>query len=200
MLVYIAIRFDLFSGLAALAALLHDMLIMGAFMVFFRNLFQVNSAFIAAILTIVGYSINNTIIIFDRIRESARTPGMTQLSRQEIVDVSVAATLGRTLNTSITTLITLVCLFIFGVASIREFAFPLIVGMLAGTYSSVMLSGQFWARLVSRLGKTPAPSAPKSACIRNPRGSELFFTPLLKRRRRNPMLVYRQRPAQQGRL
>lgn len=153
MLVYIAIRFDLFSGLAALAALLHDMLIMGAFMVFFRNLFQVNSAFIAAILTIVGYSINNTIIIFDRIRESARTPGMTQLSRQEIVDVSVGATLGRTLNTSITTLITLVCLFIFGVASIREFAFPLIVGMLAGTYSSVMLSGQFWARLVSRLGK-----------------------------------------------
>ena len=145
MLVYIALRFDLFSGLAALFGLVHDVLVMCAFMVFFRSFFQVNSSFIAAVLTIVGYSINNTIIIFDRIRETAKKPGWSQKSRREIVEVSVANTLNRTINTSLTTLIMLVTLYIFGVESIREFAFPLIVGMLAGTYSSVLLSGQVWA-------------------------------------------------------
>ena len=150
MLVYIAIRFDVFSGLAALFGLLHDVLIMCSFMVFFRGLFQVNSSFIAAVLTIVGYSINNTIIIFDRIRETAKKPGWSQKSRKEVVEVSVSNTLSRTINTSLTTLITLVTLYIFGVESIREFAFPLIVGMLAGTYSSVLLSGQVWAMWVDR--------------------------------------------------
>ena len=145
MLIYIAIRFDVFSGLAALFGLIHDVLIMCSFMVFFRGLFQVNSSFIAAVLTIVGYSINNTIIIFDRIRETAKKPGYTQKPRMEIVEDSVANTLSRTINTSLTTLITLVALYVFGVDSIREFAFPLIVGMLAGTYSSVLLSGQVWA-------------------------------------------------------
>ena len=124
MLIYIAIRFDLFSGLAALFGLVHDVLIMCSFMVFFRAFFQVNSSFIAAVLTIVGYSMK---------------------PRMEIVEVSVSNTLSRTINTSLTTLITLVTLYIFGVDSIREFAFPLIVGMLAGTYSSVLLSGQVWA-------------------------------------------------------
>ena len=145
MLIYIAIRFDVFSGLAALFGLIHDVLIMCSFMVFFRAFFQVNSSFIAAVLTIVGYSINNTIIIFDRIRETAKKPGYTQKPRMEIVEDSVANTLSRTINTSLTTLITLVALYVFGVDSIREFAFPLIVGMMAGTYSSVLLSGQVWA-------------------------------------------------------
>ena len=145
MLVYIAIRFDVFSGLAALFGLMHDVLIMCAVMVFCRAFFQVNSSFIAAVLTIVGYSINNTIIVFDRIRETSRKPGWTEKSRREIVEVSVSNTLSRTINTSLTTLITLVALYAFGVESIREFAFPLIVGMLAGTYSSVLLSGQVWA-------------------------------------------------------
>ena len=145
MLIYIAIRFDLFSGLAALFGLVHDVLIMCSFMVFFRAFFQVNSSFIAAVLTIVGYSINNTIIIFDRIRETSKKPGYSMKPRMEIVEVSVSNTLSRTINTSLTTLITLVTLYIFGVDSIREFALPLIVGMLAGTYSSVLLSGQVWA-------------------------------------------------------
>ena len=145
MLIYIAIRFDVFSGLAALFGLIHDVLIMCSFMVFFRAFFQVNSSFIAAVLTIVGYSINNTIIIFDRIRETAKKPGFTMKPRVEIVEESVSNTLSRTINTSLTTLITLVALYVFGVDSIREFAFPLIVGMLAGTYSSVLLSGQVWA-------------------------------------------------------
>ncbi len=145
MLIYIAIRFSPLSGAAALFALVHDILIMCSFMVFFRGLFQVNSPFIAAILTIVGYSINNTIIIFDRIRETRGKPGYTQVDMMDVVEVSVSSTLSRTINTTLTTLFTLVCLYIFGVSSIKEFAFPLLVGMLAGTYSSVLLSGQVWA-------------------------------------------------------
>ncbi len=145
MLIYIAIRFSPLSGAAALFALVHDILIMCAFMVFFRGLFQVNSPFIAAILTIVGYSINNTIIIFDRIRETRAKPGYTQVDMMDVVEVSVSSTLSRTINTTLTTLFTLVCLYIFGVSSIKEFAFPLLIGMLAGTYSSVLLSGQVWA-------------------------------------------------------
>ena len=81
MLVYIAIRFDFYSGVVALGALVHDVLIMCSFMVFFRGVFQANSPFIAAVLTIVGYSINNTIIIFDRIRENAKKPGQTKWRR-----------------------------------------------------------------------------------------------------------------------
>lgn len=150
MLVYIAIRFDPFSGVAALLALVHDVLIMCAFMVFFRGVYQVNSSFIAAILTIVGYSINNTIIIFDRIRENAKKPGLSQATRMDIVETSVSTTLSRTINTSLTTMITLVTLYIFGVEAIREFAFPLIVGMLAGSYSSMLLSGQVWAMWMDR--------------------------------------------------
>ena len=145
MLLYIAVRFDFYSGLAAVIGLVHDVAIMLSFMVLLRGVIRVDSTFIAALLTIVGYSINNTIIIFDRIRETAKKPGYTQKPRMEIVEDSVANTLSRTINTSLTTLITLVALYVFGVDSIREFAFPLIVGMLAGTYSSVLLSGQVWA-------------------------------------------------------
>ena len=156
MLVYIAIRFDFYSGVVALGALVHDVLIMCAFMVFFRGVFQANSPFIAAVLTIVGYSINNTIIIFDRIRENVKKPGQTKMAKIDIVEMSVSSTLSRTVNTTITTMITLVCLFIFGVDSIREFAFPLIVGMIAGTYSSLLLSGQVWAAWVDKINARKA--------------------------------------------
>ena len=150
LLVYIAIRFDLYSGVTALVALLHDILIMVSFMVFFRGLYQVNTSFIAAMLTIIGYSINNTIIIFDRIRENNRLLAYKEGSRKKVVEASVRQTLARTVNTTITTLITLVVLYILGVESIKEFVFPLIVGMLAGVYSSVMLSGQIWATWVDK--------------------------------------------------
>ena len=159
MLIYIAIRFSPLSGAAALFALLHDILIMCAFMVFFRKWFQVNSPFIAAILTIVGYSINNTIIIFDRIRETRAKPGYTQVDMMDVVEVSIGSTLSRTINTTLTTLFTLVCLYIFGVSSIKEFAFPLLVGMLAGTYSSVLLSGQIWAMWDKKLAANKAKKA-----------------------------------------
>ena len=148
LLIYIAIRFDLNSGLAALVALAHDILIMISFMVFARGIFQVNSPFIAAALTIIGYSINNTIVVFDRIRENNRLLDYKEGSRKNVVEASVRQTLSRTINTTITTLVTLVTLYILGVDSIREFTFPLIIGMLAGVYSSVMLSGQIWAHWI----------------------------------------------------
>ena len=149
MLVYIGFRFDLYSGVAALFGLVHDVLMMLAFMTFFRSLYQVSSSFIAAILTIVGYSINNTIIIFDRIRETKKRVGMS-VPNKEIVENSVRASLSRTINTTLTTLFTLVALYMLGVASIREFTFPLIVGMLAGSYSSNLLNGPVWASLMDK--------------------------------------------------
>jgi len=145
MLVYIAIRFDLNSGLAAVFGLLHDVLIMLSFMVIFRGVIQMNSSFIAAALTIVGYSINNTIVIFDRIRENAkRYPTM---AREEVANLSVQESLGRTINTTATTLITIVALCVLGVASIREFALPIIVGILSGVYSANMINPYVWAFL-----------------------------------------------------
>ena len=145
MLVYIAIRFDLNSGLAAVFGLLHDVLIMLSFMVIFRSVIQMNSSFIAAALTIVGYSINNTIVIFDRIRENAKK--MPTVAREEVTNISIRESLGRTICTTVTTLITIVALCILGVASIREFALPIIVGILSGVYSANMINGYVWAFL-----------------------------------------------------
>ena len=145
MLVYIAIRFDLNSGLAAVFGLLHDVLIMLSFMVIFRSVIQMNSSFIAAALTIVGYSINNTIVIFDRIRENAKK--MPTAPREEVTNISIRESLGRTICTTVTTLITIVALCILGVASIREFALPIIVGILSGVYSANMINGYVWAFL-----------------------------------------------------
>ena len=146
MLIYIAIRFDFNSGAAAVLGLVHDVLIMLSFMVILRSFVQMNSSFIAAMLTIVGYSINNTIIIFDRIRENARKmPSSTP--RVDVVNRSIKECLGRTINTTLTTLVPLVCLYIFGVSSIREFALPIIVGIISGVYSAKMINGYVWAFL-----------------------------------------------------
>ena len=145
MLIYIAIRFDLNSGIAAVFGLLHDVLIMLSFMVIFRSVIQMNSSFIAAALTIVGYSINNTIVIFDRIRENAKK--MPMIAREEVTNISIRESLGRTICTTVTTLITIVALCILGVASIREFALPIIVGIISGVYSANMINGYVWAFL-----------------------------------------------------
>ena len=145
MLIYIAIRFDLNSGLSAVFGLIHDVLIMLSFMVIFRSVIQMNSSFIAAALTIVGYSINNTIVIFDRIRENAKK--MPTVAKEEITNISIRESLGRTICTTVTTLITIVALCILGVASIREFALPIIVGILSGVYSANMINGYIWAWL-----------------------------------------------------
>lgn len=146
MLVYIWIRFELFSGLAALSALVHDVLIMTAVVTIFRV--QINSSYIAAVLTIVGYSINDTIVLFDRIRENNKKYSVSSKTRAQVADISIRETLGRTINTSVTTLVTILALYVFGVASIREFALPLIIGLISGTYSSIFIASPVWVKLM----------------------------------------------------
>lgn len=141
MLIYISLRFEFLSGCAAVVALVHDVLIMcGVYSIF---QLPINTTFIAAILTILGYSINATIVLFDRVRENQK------LTRKEtfvnIVNTSVWQTMLRSLNTSLTTLATLIVLFFVGVDSIKEFALPITVGVVVGFYSSVFLSGNIWA-------------------------------------------------------
>ncbi|MEG0269720.1 MAG: protein translocase subunit SecF [Clostridia bacterium] len=145
MLLYIGFRFDVNSGLAAVIGLMHDVLIMLSFMVLLRNMIQMNSSFIAAMLTIVGYSINNTIVIFDRIRENNKKPEYSHMERSKVVDISVRESLGRTINTTLTTLVTIVTLYIMGVDAIREFSLPIIVGILSGVYSANLINGYLWA-------------------------------------------------------
>ena len=148
MLCYIAVRFDLYSGIAAVVGLCHDIAIMLSFVVILSSFIRVETTFIAALLTIVGYSINNTIIIFDRIRENSHKVGVRQLPREQIVNISVTECLPRTLNTTITTLLTIVTLYILGVDSIKQFALPLIIGIVAGIYSANMINGYVWAMLM----------------------------------------------------
>ncbi|ONI43543.1 protein-export membrane protein SecF [Candidatus Epulonipiscioides gigas] len=143
MLIYIWIRFNDFKfGAAAVIALIHDVLIMLFVYVVFR--IPINNSFIAAILTIIGYSINDTIIVFDRIRENKKVIGG---SDENIINVSISQTLTRSINTSITTLIMVSCLYIFGTASVKEFAFPLVIGVLSGTYSSIFIASPVWFEL-----------------------------------------------------
>ncbi len=141
MLAYITIRFELGSGIAAVLSLAHNVLILLAIYSIFQ--LNINTTFIAAILTIVGYSINDTIVTFDRIREINRKVRKTPFS--EIANKGVNETLIRSINTSVTTLLTIVVLYIVGVTSIKEFALPIIIGIVVGTYSSIFIASPLWA-------------------------------------------------------
>ncbi len=142
MLVYITIRFELLSGIAAVIALFHDMFIMIAFMAIFN--LTINSSFVAAILTIFGYSINDTIVMFDRIRENRKRLSRKEYSFEEVVNKSIRDTMARSINTSFTTLVAIATLYIFGVDSIKEFSLPIIVGLISGTYSSIFIASPIW--------------------------------------------------------
>ncbi len=151
MLLYIWIRFsDMRFAASSVLALVHDVLVVFTFYAAFR--WSVGSTFIACMLTIVGYSINATIVIFDRIRENRKTAG-PKMDLMELVNYSVSQTLTRSINTSLTTFIMVFVLFIMGVSSIREFALPLMVGIVCGTYSSVCLAGAMWYMMNKRHGK-----------------------------------------------
>ncbi len=141
MLIYIWIRFELNSGLAAICCLIHDLFIM--LTIYSLFLIPINSNIIAAFLTILGYSINATIIVFDRIRENRKKLG-SEADFADVVNVSIHETLGRSINTTITTLLTIGMIWILGVEAIRNFAFPLIIGIIAGLFSSVFISGMLW--------------------------------------------------------
>lgn len=141
MLLYIWFRFkDIKFAGSAVLALLHDVLVVLTFYSLLK--WSVGSTFIACMLTIVGYSINATIVIFDRIRENLKVNSKMELS--EIVNLSITQTFTRSINTSLTTFVMVFVLFILGVSSIREFALPLMVGIVCGTYSSVCITGSLW--------------------------------------------------------
>jgi len=145
MLVYIGFRFEFKFGAAAVIALVHDILItLGVYAIL---QIPVNSPFIAAILTIVGYSINDTIVVFDRIRENQKN--MRKASIDEVTNVSVTQTLARSINTVATTLFTVVAVYVF-VPSIRELSLPLIIGILSGCYSSIFIASPVWVLLKKR--------------------------------------------------
>lgn len=150
MLIYIAIRFsDVKFGAAAVVALLHDVLVV--FAVYSIGRLSVGNTFIACMLTIVGYSINATIIIFDRIRENMVT--MSKDNYATIVDTSISQTLTRTIYTSLTTFVMVFVLYIMGVTSIKEFALTLMCGIVCGAYSSVCITGPLWYMLKTKMGK-----------------------------------------------
>ena len=141
MLLYITIRFELTSGLAAVVCLMHDLLVMLTVYVLLQIPLDTN--FIAAALTIFGYSINASIIVFDRVRENLHTARKETF--EEVAERSIWQTMGRTINTSLTTLFTVGMIFILGVPSLKQFTLPLIVGIVAGAWSSVFLSSGLWA-------------------------------------------------------
>ena len=142
-LIYIIFRFELTSGFAAILALFHDLLIVCSLVIMFR--ITINSSFIAALVTILGYSINNTIIIFDRIRENIRSGVYEKSSNSEIANISVKETMSRSVYTTITTFITILLVAVIGVSDIRDFALPIVFGVLAGFYSSVFITPGLWA-------------------------------------------------------
>ena len=149
MLIYISIRFELTSGLAAVLCLIHDLLIILSAYVLLQIPF--NTKFIAVALTILGYSINASVILFDRVRENLK------YARREVfadtVEKSIWQTMKRTVNTSITTMLTIGMIFIFGVTSLRQFTLPMIVGIVCGAYSSIFLSGSLWTLLRRKFRK-----------------------------------------------
>ena len=160
MLIYITVRFrDWRFGLSSIAALLHDVLIVLAMYAIFR--IPINNNFIAAMLTIVGYSINDTIVIFDRVRENRKYYRSNQMN--ELGNVSVTQSIGRSINTSITTIIMVLLLFLLGVQSVRWFAFPLMVGFIAGTYSSICIATPIWVLLSKGKNQNSAPAKAKKA-------------------------------------
>ncbi|WP_252225566.1 protein translocase subunit SecF [Clostridium sp. ZBS2] len=147
MLIYIAIRFEFKFGVAALIATIHDVLITVSVYAIFG--IPVNTSFIAAILTIIGYSMNDTIVIFDRIRENSKI--MRRANSIEIANTSLTETMTRSINTTLTTLFTIIAVNIF-VPTVREFTVPLIIGIVAGAYSSIFVASPVWVYLKNKLG------------------------------------------------
>lgn len=152
MLIYIWIRFRKFAtGMSAVLALVHDIIVVFTVYVVGSSLIQVGSTFIACMLTIVGYSINDTIVVFDRIRENKKkASARTELA--DIINKSITETLSRSINTSVTTFIMVFVLALLGVNSVRQFAIPMMVGIISGCYSSVCVASPLWY-LMSGKGK-----------------------------------------------
>ena len=146
-LIYIIIRFTFISGIAAIIALIHDVVIMFCLTVWCRNI-PINTSYVAAMVTIVSYSINNTIVIFDRVREIMKPfKGMKNIDYNAIGDEAIKSTMRRSIFTTFTTLVTVFFLAVLGGDSMQEFCVPIILGLVAGFYSSIFVATPLWARM-----------------------------------------------------
>jgi preprotein translocase subunit SecF len=154
-LAYIALRFQFSFAVGAVVATIHDLLVTLSFLVFFN--YDITLNVIAAILTITGYSVNDTIVVFDRVRENMRSMRRDRLD--QIVNVAVNQTLARTIITAGTTLLSVVALFLFGGEALRGFAFTMIVGIVSGTYSTIFIAA---AIAILWQGKTPLKGQPQA--------------------------------------
>ncbi|RAW14921.1 protein translocase subunit SecF [Paenibacillus taichungensis] len=153
-MIYVAIRFEWRFGLAAVIALFHDAFVVISVFSIFR--LEVNLTFITAVLTIVGFSINDTIVIFDRIRENMRFAKKTsKADLREVVNRSLAQTMTRSLNTTFTVFVASLCLFIFGGESIRMFSLAMVIGTLFGAYSSIYIAAPLWLALKGKQTEKP---------------------------------------------
>ena len=162
MLIYIAFRFkDVRFGASAVLALIHD--VMFVFTLYAVAHLSVGNTFIACMLTIVGYSINATIIIFDRIRENMKVMDSKKTPLKDIVNTSITQTFTRSIYTNLTTFVMVLVLYIVGVSAIKEFALALMVGVLGGTYSSICITGPLWYYMRTKLTKKEKTKAGKAA-------------------------------------
>ena len=143
MLIYIWIRFEWQFSLGAISAVFHDVIITLGFFSLLN--FEINLSIVAAVLTIVGYSMNDTVVIFDRVRENLRK--YSDIKIFEITNISINETLSRTIITSVTTLLALLSIFIFGGAILKGFSFAMILGVIVGTYSSIYIANPILVRL-----------------------------------------------------
>ena len=143
-IIYVTVRFEIYMALAAVIALLHDAFFI--IVLFSLTRLEVDITFIAAVLTIVGYSINDTIVTFDRMRENMVKKRRLKTPEEiaDVVNTSLRQTLGRSVNTIMTVVITVIALLLLGSASIWNFSFALLVGLIAGTYSSIFIAAQLW--------------------------------------------------------
>ena len=162
MLVYIWIRFEFQWGLAGVIALVHDTIItLGLFSLFG---YEMSLPVVAAFLTLVGYSMNDTVVIFDRIRENLRARGGTVSSLPDLINTSMNQTLSRTILTSLLTWITCACLFALGGPALRDFSFVMVVGIIVGTYSSIYIASPFlvvWQEWLGARAKQKVAAAPQ---------------------------------------
>lgn len=156
MIAYITIRFEFVFAISGIIALLHDVLVVVGIFSLFR--WEVDSTFVAAILTIFGYSINDTVVIFDRIRENATKMKRTE-SYEDMVDMSVWQTMRRSINTVMTVLIALLSVFIFGGESTRIFSLAMLIGVFSGAYSSIFNASQILVEIKTHLKKKPRSKA-----------------------------------------
>ncbi len=157
MLIYVGIRFEFKFGTAAILALVHDVLVTLAIYAIFR--IPIDTGFVAAVLTVIGYSINDTIVVFDRIRENKKYMAKADLST--LANASITQTLTRSINTVLTVVITLISVFIF-VPTVRNFSGPLLIGIISGSYSSIFIASPLWV-IFKKMGKN---SKTKKAAVR----------------------------------